>query len=97
MAKPITNERLREVLVAGGLSMPEAVEVVRDRVRLARDRENSRQMLRDKQAMAALTGLLSGDQTAGQHINPDVIAFRAYRMADAMMKAREKKDDAADH
>jgi hypothetical protein len=95
VAKPITNERLREVLVAGGLSMPEAVEVVRDRVRLARDRENSRQMLRDKFAMAALEGLLAGRDDLSAYA--DHTSCLAYKFADAMMQAREKKDDAGSH
>jgi hypothetical protein len=43
--------------------------------------------LRDQMAMAALTGLLSGNGWA--QLDHEFMASEAYKQADAMMKARE--------
>lgn len=45
--------------------------------------------LRDKFAMAALTGLLAGNEFDGLYIRART-AEEAYLLADAMMEAREK-------
>jgi hypothetical protein len=90
MAKALTNEQLREALIQAGVSTQDMAETVRDRVRLARDLEEARVKMRDKFAMAALTGVLSGDDAWAAH-HPDTAAKNCYALADAMMKQREVK------
>ncbi len=49
--------------------------------------------LRDKFAMAALTGYLASIPD-DVNVRPDLVARSAYEMADAMMEAREMKNEA---
>ena len=50
----------------------------------------SQPSLRDQFAMAALTGIEANHETWG---NPQERATRAYELADAMLMAREAKND----
>ena len=49
--------------------------------------------LRDRFAMAALTGLLAGDSVGGLSANG--AAYGAYEIADAMLEARKPKTEPA--
>ena len=50
--------------------------------------------LRDYLAASALQGFLAYHATAGRYAPPDdELAMESYKMADAMLKAREPKDE----
>ena len=52
--------------------------------------KQARAELRDRFAMAALTGLLVAGDNFAQVYNRDEMAIEAWRQADAMLKAREE-------
>lgn len=51
---------------------------------------------RDKFAMAALSGIIASEQGESFYYNIQRAAERAYELADAMLKARERDQDAQD-
>lgn len=54
------------------------------------DKANDRQHTRDEVAIAAMQGLLSNEQSkpVGMSFDVDHLARQAYRIADAMLRAR---------
>jgi hypothetical protein len=95
-------QRITEYLTAGGLFNPEYMDhnAVRDLLMDCRDRIEaleaalneiaSEPTLRDLFAMAALEGVLANADSEG---TAETFAKVCYKAADAMLEAREKKDD----
>lgn len=71
------------------LSGKELIKAMEEAWRQEAERNSTQEPnLRDKLAMAALTGLLAGRQAA---YNADYAAKGAYKYADAMLKERDKE------
>jgi hypothetical protein len=83
---PLDHTQVKNLLINAGCNTRDAVEYVRENMHATRDLLDARQKLRDKFAIAAITGTLPGSA-----LNVDEYAALAYRMADAMMRAREPK------
>jgi hypothetical protein len=82
---PLDHTQVRNLLINAGADRRDVVEYLSENMRNERELVEVRQTLRDKFAMAAITGTLPGSE-----LDVDQYAALAYRMADAMMRAREK-------
>lgn len=84
----IEERQVMEALRANH-TLEEAGEYLNHVRRLTRERDQAASEQRDIFAAAALQGLTAGNP--GLHTSPTEAADRAYSLADAMMKRREKK------
>lgn len=76
----IAVTRAREAMRSAGFSTQEITRMVAFR----RD-------LRDEMAIAAMQAIVNAANIKGCGVDPNIVAQRAYRYADAMLEVREEK------
>lgn len=84
----LTTDQIRSALMEQGHSTKDIVEFLSDIIRTKRDLADAQMKLRDKFAMAAMTGLIGVAEWSSK---PEIRADAAYAHADAMIKARGPK------